>query len=366
MIFRTLTLSTLTLALGATALAQPGNEDGPSLKVGDKAPELRDVQWLRGEPISGWKEGQVYVLDFWATWCGPCIAVMPHVQDLHEEYKDKGVNFIGVSIWPRQGQTPTDQWLAEREQFTYRFAEDNKAGVNANAFMRAAGQNGIPTVMIVDQTGTLAWMGHPMSDMDESLKKIVAGEWDPKAYAKEKAEREARERELMLKVQPIMQRLEQAYRSNDWANVVTAADEILAVDSETFAQLGVLKYYALLEDNRTEEASAWGNKAATTLFNDNSAMLNEFAWAIVDPNSQFEKEKIDAALAVRMAERASELEEGKNADILDTLARAYFVAGKRDKAIETQRRALELAKDPGMKEMLNGRLQQYLEAKDPE
>ncbi len=363
---RTLILPALTLTLATTALAQPGAEQGPSLKIGDKAPELRDVQWLRGEPLSGWKEGQVYVLDFWATWCGPCIAAMPHVQDLHEEYKDKGVNFVGVSIWPRQGQTPTDQWLAERDQFTYRFAEDNTDGVNANAFMRAAGQNGIPTVMIVDQTGTLAWMGHPMSDMDESLEKILAGEWDPKAYAKEKAEQEARERELMLKVQPIMQRLEVAYRASDWPNVVSAADEILAIDTETFAQLAVLKYYALLESDRLDEASAWGSKAATTIFADNSEMLNEFAWAIVDPNSQFEKEKIDASLAVRMAERASELEKGENPDVLDTLARAYFVAGNREKAIQTQRKALEIAEDASMKEMLSERLQQYLEADDSE
>lgn len=368
MMLRTLAGSALTLAMISPALAQmTPTRPTPTLAIGDKAPELKDVEWLRGEPISGWQDGQVYVLDFWATWCGPCIAAMPHVQKLHEEYQDKGVNFIGVSIWPRPNQTPTDEWLATRgENYTYRFAEDNDEGVNANAFMRASGQGGIPTVMIIDQSGKLAWIGHPMADMDESLAKIVAGEWDAEAYAKEKAEREARQRELMAKSRPIMERLQSAFYAENWSEMAKAIDELLELDSETFAQYSLHKYMALIKDNNTQGAAEWGNKVLTQLYPDNTQLLNWFAWAIVDPETEMEPEQRDNRLAVRFAERANTLAEGKDADVLDTLAMAYYSSGNRAKAIETQKKAVELATDPGMKEMFESRLVRYESEQKPE
>ena len=48
-------------------------------------------------------KGKVVVIDFWATWCGPCIAEMPNMKKLYAEYKDKGVEFIGISLRPAQG-----------------------------------------------------------------------------------------------------------------------------------------------------------------------------------------------------------------------------------------------------------------------
>ncbi len=43
-------------------------------------------------------KGKVVVIDFWATWCGPCVAEMPNMKKLYAEYKDKGVEFVGVSL----------------------------------------------------------------------------------------------------------------------------------------------------------------------------------------------------------------------------------------------------------------------------
>src|SRR5262245_14585780 len=68
------------------------------LYVGDKAPEIHVAKWVKGAPVTGFEKGQTYVVEFWATWCGPCKASIPHLTDLQKEYKDK-VRFIGVSVW---------------------------------------------------------------------------------------------------------------------------------------------------------------------------------------------------------------------------------------------------------------------------
>src|SRR5262249_21362197 len=78
--------------------------DSPALlTVGQKAPdfELKDPD---GQTIKlSSLKGKVVVLDFWATWCGPCKMAMPGIQKLHEEFKGKPVKVFGVNIWEKDG-----------------------------------------------------------------------------------------------------------------------------------------------------------------------------------------------------------------------------------------------------------------------
>src|SRR5439155_1802963 len=104
-----------------------------------------------------------------------------------------------------------------------------------------------------------------------------------------------------------------------------------------------------------------------SVLKDDAGALNQLAWMIVAP----EAPKADAKavkLALKAAQRADELAQGKDPGIADTLARAYFDAGKPAKALETQERAVRLAKDapPEIARQLKERLEEYRKAAHPQ
>ncbi len=160
------------LILGVLALgnAIQGQEEAqqPELKVGDKAPELKVAKWVKGEAVDlkAGKGEKVYVVEFWATWCGPCRASIPHLTELQKEMNDRGVEILGIST--EKAETVKKFVEAQGDKMGYTVAVDDNRKT-AKAWMEAAGQDGIPHAFIVDKEGKIAWHGNPLRQKSNTL-----------------------------------------------------------------------------------------------------------------------------------------------------------------------------------------------------
>jgi len=150
------TAGALALAAG-TALALAAE---PTVKVGDAAPKLQNGKWVQGEPVTDFKAGKAYLVEFWATWCGPCRVSIPHLNEIHNKYKDQGLVVIGQDCWEKDDGLVAPFIEKMGEKMTYRVALDDKAsnekGEMADTWMAAAGRNGIPSAFLVDPKGLIA------------------------------------------------------------------------------------------------------------------------------------------------------------------------------------------------------------------
>lgn len=161
--------------------AAENEEPARPLQVGDPAPPLQQGRYVQGEPVAAFEAGKVYVVEFWSTWCGPCRTAIPHLNQLHEKFRDRGLVVIGQNGWERGLEIEaavTAFVTGMGSNMTYRVALDDgegKDGKMAATWWKAAGLKSIPATFVVDQAGRIAWIGHPLRGLDEAVEKVLAG-----------------------------------------------------------------------------------------------------------------------------------------------------------------------------------------------
>jgi thiol-disulfide isomerase/thioredoxin len=351
------------LALACLVLAT-GASRADSIGIGDNAPKLEVKEFVKGEPVKEFKPGQIYVVEFWATWCGPCRATIPHLTKLQQEHGAKVV-FIGVSVWEPDQKKVVPFVKEMGDKMEYRVAmdkvtenENGNDGPMAKNWMTAADQNAIPRAFVINGEGKVAWIGHP-AEMDKPLGEIIAGTYDLQA-AKVAFRKEA---ESKAKMNALRTRLITAQRESP-AALIKVIDEAIKETPDLEDTLGLRKFNAMLADKDTNQQDyvKYGQHLINETLKDNPDQLNNMAWNIVDPDNKKKPNKAKIQLALDAAKQADKVAEGKRPEVTDTLARAYFVSGDVKKALECQQRAYKLGKGTAFEDEIKSRLVEYQKA----
>jgi thiol-disulfide isomerase/thioredoxin len=127
---------------------------------GELAPEIAILKWVEQSPLKiSDLRGRVVLLDFWATWCGPCLAAFPHLKEWHEKYKDRGLVILGITRYYGHGEgremTPAEE-LGFIERFKKQYELPYGVAVTDNDNNhRNYGVTAIPTAVLIDRQGVI-------------------------------------------------------------------------------------------------------------------------------------------------------------------------------------------------------------------
>ena len=162
----------------------------PAVKnIGTAAPDLTIAKWVKGNEIKSFEKGKVYVVEFWATWCLPCIAGMPHLSEIAQKYKNEAT-VMGISVMERAN---TDRAAIEKfvagmgDKMAYHVGIEEGRTIT-KSWLNAYGERGIPCAFIIDRDGQVAWIGHPRQ-LDQFLPLVISGKWNIQSAAVERQER---------------------------------------------------------------------------------------------------------------------------------------------------------------------------------
>jgi thiol-disulfide isomerase/thioredoxin len=332
------------LALVLAALLAPEERPYP-LMVGDPAPRLEASRWLRGDPIETFAPGKVYVLDFFATWCGPCKEAMPAISALNTKHGDRA-SFVAFDVWDYQDRVPA--MVAKMgDALNYAVALDRLPpvpaaldnlpmwardhGATSRNWLVASGVDGIPALFVVDGKGRVAWIGHEPAELDKVLGAVLAGSWDVGAAAKEHASR----MKIIVEGRKLEAKLRSAEGAKDLEAYVRAADELVAFDPLYHHYAGTRFQTTLLERKRKDEALEYARGQLAT--NTAHSAFGQMAYVIVFMATPA---KDDLDLAEKLALRAEELSKGERPGPASTLAKIAFLRSDKAKAVEWQTKAV--------------------------
>jgi thiol-disulfide isomerase/thioredoxin len=302
-------------ALAMLAALSVGTGSLAAAELGMMAPELDVAKFVKGKPVSLTKGrgSEVYVVEFWATWCGPCRTSIPHLSEVQAKFKDKGVTIIGISDETEDKVNPFVKDMGDK--MDYVVAVDNNRSTFGK-YMTAFEQGGIPTAFIVDRAGKIVWFGHPMGDLENVLGQVVEGKFDVATYKVEQAKAEAEQMAM-----------------GEYLNAT--------VKGEPSATIKLAGFDFVQDCN-------------------NAKLLNHFAWTVLThPRVKYR----DTALAAKAAKKAYDVTGGIDPSVTDTYARALFDSGEKAAAIKLQQEAVSKETNSERKSQLEASLKRYQSAK---
>lgn len=309
---------------------QPAAE--PTLVVGSevKPDALAQGEWIKGEAPTAWEPGKVYMLECWATWCGPCVAAIPHVNELHQKYTEKGLRVIGVNVW-EDGKDKVTAFVEEKgDGMSYPVVYTGRGSAFEKDWLAAAGVRGIPHAFLV-RDGKLVLKSHPSQITDEVIEALLEGgdAMEKVKMAMEKAEQER------AALSMAMREFSLAANKKDIAAMEAAFPKVKELDKSN-------RYVPALETDIALAKKDW-DQAVRLLAAANDSPMVVFRAVRVAAGD----EEVPPAFVEAVAGKFAALtEKGAGPTEMQMMARLQWKLGKKEEALTSARAALEKAQDP--------------------
>jgi thiol-disulfide isomerase/thioredoxin len=298
-------------------------------KVGDMAPPLTVVKWVRGKGVATFKKGMVYVVEFGFLSCAPCQASIPHLNKIAQKYAGK-VQVLSIDIWENASEDTNDlSYIKRVEQYAVKMGGKIKFSLAAdvpNQMTARTWGGGAPKAFIIDQQGKIAWIGSPI-EMDPIISETLDGNIDSKSV-------ESKQEQDQNYINACLVRLWQDMDEKKYSLAINGIDDLIS--KYPYKYYLYYQKFRMLSMEEPKAADSLGDWMLNRKQNGFDALWNLMCAEIML------RPKPNLELAMRLADRAMTISEYPPflASILDRKAEIFFKMGNVAKAIDTQQLAI--------------------------
>ncbi|WP_312887797.1 TlpA disulfide reductase family protein [Rhizobium laguerreae] len=218
------------------------------LGIDSPAPSINVQHWLRGDPLSNFQLGKIYIPAFVSTTCSGCGPALARLAQLHEQYRDIGIEVIGI-VTADEAPAEVDAWVTKwLPNANIRIGFDHSGEMDKD-WLKASLTFHVPKAFIVDRDGRIAFIGD-LVKLEDVLPKVIDGSWRASAEAKNAEEERIAEAEIHAPQRALLRRIRGATEIEDWKTALSAIEEgiILFPDNIRFHQKHVEILIGVMRD----------------------------------------------------------------------------------------------------------------------
>lgn len=310
--------------------------------------------WIQGTPVTRWEKDKVYVFEFWATWCGPCLAAIPHLESIHQKITREKLpaQVIGVNVRDKTSPEKLKPFLDRRNTPpTYTIAADTTQSAETQ-WLKPLKIIGIPFAAIV-KNGKILWKGHPTRLSVEMVRAMTRPDYVPQAPGKDPAQIKREADERLRKIGTLFSTGKLAEAEDALQQFV--GDAAFPTDSKISAL--EIPCYRALNTKEFPKLNACLRRQAEAFPRDfrNQLRVANFILTTDDIPEDYR----DLALALECLQRADELskdQHGQRSSVQSRMAEIYDIRGETEAARTARKTAWELSHEYAYQQRLRKRL----------
>ena len=157
--------------LPTVLFAQTGVFEAQKGLIGTVTEDIAVTHYLQNQPADTAIQSKFKVIEFWATWCAPCIKAVPHLNKLQEKFKDENIVFLSVTY---ESPAKTEATL-QKVKFETVVATDTTSRLHTQLKIRDKGTMVVPRTVLIDNQNRIVWYGYPTQLTESLIKKFLKG-----------------------------------------------------------------------------------------------------------------------------------------------------------------------------------------------